>query len=152
MSEEASTLPAAAALTLRRRIRVGLARPANWLQLLRFGMVGASGYVVNLVVFAALTGALGTDHRVAATGAFLVAVTNNFWWNRHWTFGASDRAVGFQAPRFLAVSVGAFLFALLVLEILVNVAGIQEVLAQAAAIVAATPLNFLGNRLWSFRR
>ena len=151
MPEEASTLPAAA-LTLRRRIRIGLTRSANWKQLLRFGIVGASGYVVNLVVFAALNGALGTDHRTAATGAFLVAVANNFWWNRRWTFASRERTVAFQAPRFVAVSVGAFLFALLVLEILVNVAEVQPVLAQAASIVAATPLNFLGNRLWSFRR
>jgi putative flippase GtrA len=39
-----------------------------------------------------------------------------------------------------------------VLEVLVSVAGVPEVPAQAVAIVCATPLNFLGNRLWSFRR
>lgn len=151
MPDEVTTLPAPAA-PLRRRIRSGLAAPGNWLQLLRFGVVGASGYVVNLVVFAALTGALDADHRVAALGAFLVAVTNNFWWNRHWTFAVRNRGVAFQAPRFLLVSVLAFLAALVLLEVLVSVVGLREVLAQAIAIAAATPLNFLGNRLWSFRR
>ena len=38
--------------------------------------------------------------------AFVVAVPNNFWWNRHWTFGARDGHAGFQAARFFAVSVG----------------------------------------------
>jgi putative flippase GtrA len=48
------------------------------------------------------------------------------------------------------VSVATFLVSLLILELLVR-AGAAEVPAQAAAIVASTPLNFLGNKLWSFR-
>jgi putative flippase GtrA len=132
----------------RTRVAIGMRRPANWLQLLRFSVVGASGYVVNLAVFAA-TIAAGADHRTAATAAFLVAVTNNYFWNRHWTFRAGDGRASFQAPRFLAVSLTAFLIALAVLEVLVA-AGLPELVAQAIAIVAATPVNFLGNRLWSF--
>lgn len=130
---------------------VGLRRPANWLQLLRFGVVGAGGYVVNLAVFAIAVGPLEFGHRSAATLAFLVAVTNNFAWNRHWTFRAGAGHAGFQAARFLVVSIAAFLLALALLEVLV-VAGVAEVAAQAVAIVCATPVNFLGNRLWSFRR
>jgi dolichol-phosphate mannosyltransferase len=36
------------------------------------------------------------------------------------------------------------------LELLVSVVGAEKVLAQALAILAATPLNFIGNKLWSF--
>ena len=140
-----------AAPPLRSRLVLGLRTPANWLQLMRFGLVGASGYLVNLAVFAIATGPLGTGHRAAATLAFLVAVTNNFGWNRHWTFRAGAGHAGFQAARFLLVSVVAFLIALALLELLVA-AGLPELAAQAVAIVCATPVNFLGNRLWSFRR
>ena len=31
-----------------------------------------------------------------------------------------------------------------------SVAGVPEVLAQAIAIVVSTPLNFVGNKIWSF--
>jgi dolichol-phosphate mannosyltransferase len=148
MSEDATTL---AALPLRVRLAVGLRRPANWLQLLRFGIVGASGYAVNLVVFVLAVREMGMGHQTAATLAFLVAVTNNFAWNREWTFKARSGHAGFQAARFLLVSVIAFLFALALLEILVA-AGVPEIGAQAISIVCATPVNFLGNRLWSFRR
>ena len=44
----------------------------------------------------------------------------------------------------------AFLFAATVLELLVSVAGLPEMPAQAISIVAATPLNFVGNKMWSF--
>jgi dolichol-phosphate mannosyltransferase len=108
--------------------------------------------VVNLCVFAACVELLDVHHLIAATAAFAVAVTNNFWWNRHWTFGAGHGHAGFQAARFFAVSVGAFLFAAGILELLVSSAGMAELPAQAISIVAATPLNFVGNKMWSFAR
>ena len=134
------------------RVRHGLRRPHNWYQLVKFCVVGGSGYVVNLCVFALCVNLLSMHHLVAATCAFVVAVANNFWWNRHWTFGAGAGHAGFQAARFFTVSVIAFLFAAAVLELLVTVGGVQELPAQAIAIVAATPLNFLGNKMWSFAR
>jgi len=133
------------------RVRAGLRRPHNWLQLIKFCAVGASGYVVNLCVFAVFVAALDAHHLVAATAAFVVAVLNNFWWNRHWTFRARGGHAGFQAARFFTVSIAAFLFAAAVLELLVSVVGVAELLAQALSIVAATPLNFIGNKMWSFR-
>lgn len=148
MSDDATTV----ALPLHRRVRHGMRDGANWLQLVRFGVVGASGYVVNLAVFALAVHAAGIDYRIAAVLAFLVSVANNFWWNRHWTFDARDGHAGFQAARFLTVSAGAFLVSYVVLLLLVEGAGLPEVPAQAAAIVAATPLSFLGQKLWSFGR
>jgi putative flippase GtrA len=133
------------------RVRAGLRKPHNWLQLIKFCAVGASGYVVNLSVFALCVEVLDLHHLVAATAAFVVAVTNNFFWNRHWTFRARGGHAGFQAARFFTVSVAAFLFAALVLELLVSVAELPELPSQAMAIVAATPLNFIGNKMWSFR-
>ena len=132
------------------RVRAGLRRPHNWIQLLKFCAVGASGYVVNLAVFWVCVELVGLHYLLAATLAFVVAVTNNFWWNRHWTFKARGGAARFQAPRFFAVSILAFLVAAAVLELLVSVAGLPEVAAQAIAIVVATPLNFIGNKMWSF--
>ena len=133
------------------RVRAGLRKPHNWLQLIKFCGVGASGYVVNLCVFTFCVEVLDVHHLVAATAAFVVAVMNNFWWNRHWTFRAGGGHAGFQAARFFTVSVVAFLFAAAVLELLVSVVGVAEVPAQAISIVVATPLNFIGNKMWSFR-
>lgn len=134
------------------RLRHGVRRPHNWFQLVRFACVGASGYVVNLAVFAACVHLLSIDYRVAAFLAFLVAVTNNFIWNRHWTFDARQGHAGHQSVRFFAVSLAAFCFNLVALLLLVSVLGLPEVPAQAIAIVIATPVSFAGNKLWSFAR
>jgi putative flippase GtrA len=132
------------------RVGRGLRKPANWMQLVKFSVVGASGYVVNLAVYTTMVHALDVHYILAAVLAFCVAVTNNFLWNRHWTFAAREGHMGFQAARFLTVSLLALGFNLIVLEVLVSAAGAEKVLAQAIAILAATPLNFIGNKLWSF--
>jgi putative flippase GtrA len=150
MSDEGEATVAQRAPAVHLRVRAGLRRQHNWVQLVKFCLVGGSGYVVNLCVFALCVGPIDLHHLVAATVAFVVAVTNNFWWNRHWTFRARRGHAGFQAARFFTVSVIAFLFAATVLELLVSVAGLPEVPAQAISIIAATPLNFAGNKMWSF--
>jgi putative flippase GtrA len=139
------------AAPMHRRVRHGLRRRHNWFQLVRFGVVGASGYVVNLAIYGLLLEA-GLHYRGAATGAWIGAVLNNFWWNRHWTFAAREGHAGFQALRFFVVSFVAFLVSLGVLTLLVEGASVPKLPAQAIAIVAVTPLNFVGNKLWSFAR
>jgi dolichol-phosphate mannosyltransferase len=137
-------------IALHVRVRHGVRKPHNWVQLVRFGAVGASGYVVNLAVFAAGVHVLGIDYRVSAVLAWIVSVTNNFWWNRHWTFGAKRAHPLQQAIRFFAVSLLVFGVTYGILVGLVS-GGVTKDLAQAIAIAAGTPLNFVGQKLWSFK-
>ena len=132
------------------RLSAARRRPARWWQLVPFGMVGGSGYLINLGVFALLTANLGVHHIAAAIVAFCVAVSSNFFWNRHWTFAAGDGHAGFQAARFFAVSLAALLINLVVLELLVRGTSLGDLYAQAIAVAIAMPFNFLGNKLWTF--
>jgi dolichol-phosphate mannosyltransferase len=132
------------------RIAAASRRPASWWQLIKFGLVGGSGYLINLAVFAFLSANLGVHHLAAAVGAFVVAVSSNFFWNRHWTFAAGHGHAGFQAARFFAVSVAALLINLIVLEALVGGTSMGDLAAQAIAVAVAMPFNFLGNKLWTF--
>ena len=131
------------------RVRAGLRKRSNWEQLVKFCAVGASGYVVNLAVYALLLDVVGLHYISAAVGSFLVAVTNNYTWNRLWTFRSQRGDVAYQGMRFLVVSTVALLANLAVLHGLVTL-GLGEVVAQAIAIVLVTPVNFVGNKLWSF--
>jgi putative flippase GtrA len=132
------------------RIGAAARRPASWWQLLKFGIVGGSGYAINIAVFALLTSGLGMHHIPAAVGAFCVAVFNNFLWNRYWTFGPGEDHPAFQAARFFAVSVAALAINLIVLEALIAGTSLGDVTAQAIAVAVAMPFNFLGNKLWTF--
>src|ERR671927_1762683 len=143
--------PETAAAAVRTRAGRALRRPANWLQLAKFATVGATGYVVNLAVYTALLRGAGWHYAAAATGSFLVAVTNNYLWNRLWTFRDQRGHIAFQGLRFLAVAVMAYVANLGILSLLI-VFGLDKIVSQAIAIVLVTPLNFIGNKLWSFRR
>jgi putative flippase GtrA len=129
----------------------GLRRRENWVQLVKFGVVGASGYVVNLAVYTLLLEEADLHYVAAATGSFLVAASWNYWWNRTWTFRAQRGNFGIQGMRFFIVSAAVYVANVGVLAALVS-SGLGKIVAQAIAIILVTPLNFLGNKLWSFRR
>jgi dolichol-phosphate mannosyltransferase len=133
------------------RVGGSLRKRSNWEQLGKFCAVGISGYVVNLAVYVVLLEWAGLHYGVAAAGSFLVAVANNYTWNRLWTFKGDGGHVAYQGLRFLVVSTVALGANLVVLLLLVQ-AGAGEIFGQAIAIVLVTPLNFVGNKLWSFRR
>jgi dolichol-phosphate mannosyltransferase len=137
-------------LTATRAIRA-LRHPGNWVQLAKFCAVGASGYVVNLVVYTLLLRAAGLHYLAAGACSFVVAAANNYYWNRHWTFRNQRGDIYHQGVRFFIVSLVALGANLGILHLLIT-AGVGKIAAQAIAIVLVTPLNFIGNKLWSFRR
>jgi putative flippase GtrA len=141
-TSRASALTGAASVALR--------RSANWVQLAKFCAVGATGYVVNLAVYGTLL-AFGVHYLLAAVCSFLVAVTNNYLWNRVWTFRHQRGHLVFQGFRFLLVSTVALGANLAFLSVLVAL-GVPKLPAQAVAIALVTPWNFVANKLWSFRR
>lgn len=122
----------------------------NWVQLFKFSAVGGSGFAVNLVVYWFALDYLGLEYHLAATASFLIAATNNYLWNRLWTFRDQRGHLGYQGLRFLIVSGLAYVANLLLLSAFVSM-GAGKIIAQAVAIVLVTPINFLGNKLWSFR-
>jgi putative flippase GtrA len=125
-----------------------LRHPRNWIQLAKFAVVGASGYVVNLAIFAAL---VGWGAHLAAAISFVVSAASNYWWNRHWTFARERGGVAIQGMRFFVVSLAAFGVNQLWLVVFIDWLDWRKVLSQAIAIMLVTPLNFVGNKLWSFR-
>jgi putative flippase GtrA len=150
----------------------------GWLEryrYLKFGIVGASGTVVNLLVlhwgheylFAALESTYNKPYFSLALAIFLATI-NNFTWNRLWTW--SDRVKqleeGEVAPevskgvglRLLGVEFGQYVTASAfgsglqyVLTLLLS-STMDYRLANVIAIVAASVSNFLANDRWTFKR
>jgi len=117
-------------------------------EFLRFCLVGASGYAVNLAAYAALLAA-GLHYLAAAAISFLVAAGSNYAWNRAWTFRTSGAPVLGQGARALLVS-GLSLGANQLFLVALVAAGAGHLPAQAVAIVLVTPFSFSANKLWAF--
>jgi putative flippase GtrA len=129
-----------------------LRRPEQWWQLIQFGLVGSSGFVVNFAVYAVCLKGFGLHYMASACVAFCVAVANNFLLNRHWTFRKrrDTRHAAEQGVRFLIVSAAALVPNLVILHLLVS-AGQGKIVGQVVAVVVVVPISFLGNKLWTFR-
>ena len=133
---------------LENRAVQALRRPHNWIQLAKFGVVGLSGYVIYLAIYAA---ALGVGAHWAAAIAFVISAVNNYWWNRHWTFAHAKGHFGYQGMRFFIVSSLAFGANQFWLFVFLDWLGWGKIVSAAIAVIFVTPLNFIGNKLWSFR-
>jgi dolichol-phosphate mannosyltransferase len=130
------------------RASAALRRRHNWVELIKFGIVGASGFVINLAVYQSV---LGIGAHSAAAVSFVVSAASNYWWNRHWTFAGQKGSFTLQGARFYVVSLAAFAVNQLWLAVFLDLLGLGPLVSQALAIMLVTPLNFLGNKLWSFR-
>lgn len=138
---------------------------------IKFGMVGASGTVVNIVVlylgheylFQSLEGPGGKPYASLAL-AIAVATVNNFTWNRLWTW--ADRMSRAPAQDGIDTSPPSSLAAQLAKYALASWFGIglqyvltlwlahsmHYMLANVIAIVVASVSNFLANDRWTFRK
>lgn len=134
-------------------IASGLLAHRTFRQLVKFGLVGASGFIVNVSVFAFCLRVLDVHYRLAYVFAFCVAVTNNFVWNRLWTFRQQRNGshVAMQGARFFAVSLIAATVGFVLLELFVR-AGLPKIPAEMLAVALVVPISFLGNKHWSFRQ
>jgi putative flippase GtrA len=131
------------------RTAQALRRPDNWIELAKFGAVGVTGFAINIVIYEAC---LGLGAHTAAGISFVISAGSNYWWNRHWTFAHQKGHFGSQGVRFYIVSIAAFLVNQFWLFVFLDWLGWGKTVSQMVAILLVTPLNFIGNKLWSFRR
>ena len=134
------------------RFGAGLLGHTTFRQLVKFGLVGATGFAINVGVFAFCLRALDVHYRIAYVIAFAVAVTNNFVWNRIWTFRhqRDGSHVAMQGARFFAVSLASASAGFVLLELFVR-AGLPKIPGEMLAVALVVPISFLGNKHWSFR-
>src|SRR6056297_450536 len=119
---------------------------------IKFSLVGLSGVGVNLAVYSFLI-YFDIYYLLAATLSFLVAVSNNFYWNFIWTFKdrAEHKTVSKKYIHFFLVSLFNYFVNISILKIMVSVFAYNKLFSQVIAIGTASVLNFIGNYLITFR-
>lgn len=122
----------------------------NVAQPARFVAVGAAGYAVNLLVFAAIYAA-GTPYAAASVFAYLVSNALMYLGNRYFTFRLGH--VGFWSAyaRYLLVGLLVGGLTAIVLAFFVEVLGLQPTLGQALALLVVTPVAFVLIKRWTFQ-
>jgi len=121
----------------------------SWI-FVKFGIVGASGVLVNFIAFWILTSLLGVNHLVASVIATEIAILNNFTLNDLWTFRERRegtrltlRILNFHWSRVLGmlVTVGS-------LYLMVDLMGFEKNISYVFAIGFGTLTNFFTSDLF----
>lgn len=125
--------------------------------LLRYGVVGTSGTFIDLFSLYLMTELSGinpqTDPRfyLLVTGAFLLAVMNNYVWNRVWTFQSKETRIYRQFTKFMLVALGGYILTQMLMWLLVSKMGTWYMMAKAATSLIVLSWNFILNKMWTFR-
>ncbi len=120
-------------------------------QLLRYGLVVASGYVLAIALYSGEL-AVGIPPYVGLGIAFVLNGLYNFALIRIWAFPPSGRSARSEFGRFCVVAAGSFVVNYASFAVLYSAIALGAATSQRLAILIAAPVTFLGNRLWSFRR
>lgn len=123
-------------------------------QFVKFGIVGASGFAVNLVVFTLLQRLIPNHaqpgpYYVIYSISFLAGGVSNYYLNRIWTFRSTGHAVK-EGAQFLTVSVIALVVGLIVSAIVAPYLGHGHK-TWFVATVAGIFVNFFINKYWTFK-
>jgi putative flippase GtrA len=123
-------------------------------QFVKFGIVGTSGFFVNLLVFTLLQLPLSVparekDYYAIFCVAFLGGGVSNYFLNRIWTFRSSGHALG-EGAKFLTVSVIALCFSLMTSYLAAPALGKGHKLWFVST-CAGIIVNFFVNKYWTFR-
>ena len=123
-------------------------------QFVKFGIVGASGFVVNLAIFTLIFNLTpvvehARIYNLAYSIAFLTGGVSNYVFNRIWTFRATGHPL-VQGLQFLGVSAIALVVGLLVSGVLQPYLGPGHRLWFVAT-VSGMVVNFFVNKYWTFR-
>lgn len=115
--------------------------------------MGLSGVVINLLIFNLLV-SFGFYYLLAAIGAFLVSVSNNFLWNYLWTFKdriAAKKVNGYKRYiKFFVISAICLFGNLLILALFVEKLHFAQWQAQIIAVGSMSILNFVMQNILTF--
>jgi dolichol-phosphate mannosyltransferase len=124
-------------------------------RVLRFGLVGISGIVVNSAILWALVRGAGLAIPLASVLATEAAILSNFVLNDRWTFRANRAAKPGGAwrrlLRFNGVALGGMLITAALLTGLTHYAGLPLLLANLLAVAGALAWNYLMSTRWAWR-
>jgi len=138
---------------LRRQWSLGPVQRLVLAQFVRFGVVGAIGFVVDTATVYGFRHALGLYG--AGLIAYVIAATVTWVLNRTWTFrGQSSGSIHRQWARFMVFNLAGFVLNRGTYSILVGfvaIAAEQPVIATAAGAIAGMFVNFTLSRRLVFR-
>ena len=127
----------------------------NWrflaFQFFKFGLVGVSNAIVLLTVYYALL-YIGIHYIIAYIIGFILSVLNAYFWNNQYVFKQARATFWNKLLKCYISYITTFVISTILLYLWVDILGISEKIAPIINICITTPINFLMNKLWAFKK
>ena len=135
----------------------------------KFALVGISGTIVDFLFFNIFSAWLGLPNILSSVFSFSIAVFNNFYWNRVWTYpetknlNLADQLAKFGIVSVLGLLIRTPMFAMIEEPIIrvfsklissgfpISPELIGQNVALAAVIIVVLFWNYFVNRFWTYR-
>ncbi|MCC9136832.1 GtrA family protein [Pontibacter silvestris] len=122
------------------------------LKFLKFGLVGVTGTVLDFGITYLAKEKLKWNKYLANSCGFIIAVSNNYYLNRIWTFNNTDPNIGWQFSKFMTVALIGLLLNNLIIYLLTERMKLNFYFAKLSATFIVFIWNFFLNYLFTFSR
>ena len=127
----------------------------NWrfltLQFIKFGLVGISNAIVLLVVYYILL-YVNIHYIVAYVIGFILSVLNAYFWNNQYVFKQARSTFWYKLLKCYISYITTFVISTILLYLWVDVLSVSDKVAPIINICITTPINFIMNKLWAFKK
>jgi dolichol-phosphate mannosyltransferase len=129
------------------------AMTAHGPRLVRFGLVGASGVLVNIALLYGLVELARLNHLLAAALATEAAILSNFALNHRWTFRRAPATLPWlqRVARYQVIALGGLLISVGVLAALTHWLRLHYLTANLVGIGAGLVWNYSANLCFTWR-
>ena len=117
---------------------------------LKFCVVGFSGMVVDFGTTWLCKEKFGWNKYLSNSIGFILAATNNYLWNRLWTFQSTNTNISIEYGKFFLIAAIGLGINNLVVYLLHGKLKLNFYLAKIIAIAVVTIWNFVMNYLFTF--
>ncbi len=144
------------------RLKLSEEQFQNFMQFIKFGIVGVSNTVVSYAIYVVMLLFLeryqlfeSTDYIISQIMAFILSVLWSFYWNNKFVFKKEEDAERIWWKVLMKTYV-SYAFTGLVLNTVLSVLwiellGISKLIAPIINLLVSVPINFLMNKFWAFR-
>jgi len=120
-------------------------------KLIKFGVVGFSGMLVDFGFTWILKEKIKTNKYVANSTGFVLAATSNYFLNRIWTFESKNNHIATEYLSFFGISLAGLIINNMIIYLLNEKLKLNFYLSKLIAIGVVTIWNFLMNYIYTFK-
>lgn len=122
----------------------------NSVRILRFALIGTLNALITAAVIWLMMDELDCNYLWSNITGYIAALINNFLWSKYWIFGSHTGKFRREIPLFLVAFGCAYAAQFVSLLLMVEVAGLNEYLAQFLGLFIYGAINFIMNKRLTF--